>query len=186
MHVAMFHHVLGITPGVREFAASLEAGGHTVTLFDLFAGRTFDHLEAGVAHAETIGFPEIADLGVAAAADLPADVVYAGFSLGLLPAQKLAQTKPGAKGALLFYDVVSFGYFSDTWPANVPVQIHVNEGDELADMTAVEELTAAAGAELHVYPGSTHLFADSSSPDFEPDSAALALQRSIDFLNRVG
>ena len=30
---------------------------------------------------------------------LPGELVYAGFSLGVLPAQKLAQTRPGARGA---------------------------------------------------------------------------------------
>ena len=90
----------GQTPGFLKFADDLWAAGHTVHAPDLYDGRTFRDLKEGVAYAEQVGFSEIIRRGSEAAKDLPGDIVYAGFSLGVLPAQALAQTRPGARGAL--------------------------------------------------------------------------------------
>ena len=119
--VALFHHALGLTPGVVAFADELRRAGHAVHTPDLFEGRTFGSIEAGMAHAEEIGFPgEVIERGTRAVEGLPAGLVYAGFSLGVLPAQKLAQTRPGARGALLFYSCVPVSVFG-SWPDGVPV-----------------------------------------------------------------
>ena len=104
--ITLFHHALGLTAGVRGFADSLRSAGHVVHTPDLYGGAVFEDLEAGIAHAESIGFEVIADRGPAAVADLRRDLVYAGFSLGVLPAQKAAQTRPGARGALLYHSAV--------------------------------------------------------------------------------
>ena len=121
--VVLFHHALGLTPGMLEFAGALRSAGHSVHTPDLFEGRTFDMIEEGVAHAEEVGFGEVIERGVRAVQDLPEAVVYAGFSLGVLPAQKLAQTRPGARGALFFYSCVPPTEFGPGWPEAVPVQI---------------------------------------------------------------
>src|SRR5664280_410012 len=99
--VLLFHHALGRTPGVVAFADELRLAGHTVHAPDLFDGRTFDTIDAGMAHVGEIGFREVIARGERAAEGLPSALVYAGFSLGVLPAQKLAQTRPGARGARL-------------------------------------------------------------------------------------
>jgi dienelactone hydrolase len=101
--VVLFHHALGLTPGVVDFAHDLRGAGHTVHAPDLCDGRTFKTLEDGLGHAEQIGFGEVIARGVRAVEGLPGELVYAGFSLGVLPAQKLTQTRRGARGALLFY-----------------------------------------------------------------------------------
>ena len=161
---------------------------------DLFDGRTFPTVDEGVAYAGEIGFGNIIDLGVGAAADLPKDVVYAGFSLGVLPAQKLAQTRAGALGALLFESCVPISEFSDIWPTRVPVQVHgmdedpffSGEGDIDAARALVEEASATTSAELFLYQGDQHLFADRSLPSYVPDAAALLLERVLDFLQVIG
>ena len=101
--VLLFHHAQGLTGGVRVFADELRAAGHTVHTPDLFDGRTFQSIDEGLAYVRGIGFDEMRERGVRVANELPAELVYAGFSFGVLPAQKLAQTRPGARGALLFY-----------------------------------------------------------------------------------
>ena len=185
--VLLFHHAQGQTAGFHAFADDLRAAGHTVHTPDLFDGRTFDGIEAGVAHAAEIGFGEVIERGVRAAEDLPAELVYAGFSLGVLPAQKLAQTRPGARGALLFYSCVPVSEFGTAWPADVPVQIHGMAADPFfvdeGDLDAARALVAsAAAAELFLYPGDQHYFADSSLPSYRPDAAALLTTRVLDFL----
>ena len=190
--VLLFHHAQGLTPGVLAFADTIRAAGHIVHTPDLFEGRTFPSIDAGVAHAQELGFENVLERGVRAADDLPNELVYAGMSLGEMAAQKLAQTRPGARGALLFYSAIpitgewSFG----PWPDGVPVQIHGMDNDPIfvgeGDIDAAREIVAAADdGELFLYPGDQHYFADSSLPSYDPEATALLTQRVLDFLARV-
>jgi dienelactone hydrolase len=184
--VLLFHHALGQTPGFLAFAERLREAGHTVHTPDLYEGRTFAELDAGVAFAEEVGFSEIIARGVAAAADLPEGIVYAGFSLGALPTQALTQTRPGATGALLFHSSVPTSEFGQPWPSGVPLHIHVMEADEWGDLEVGRALAEQIeSAELYLYPGSGHLFADPGSPDYDPECARLLMDRTLAFLSRV-
>jgi dienelactone hydrolase len=185
--VLLFHHAQGQTEGFEKFADELRSGGNTVHTPDLFDGRTFSSIEEGMAYASEIGFPEeVIERGVQAADELANELVYAGFSLGVLPAQKLAQTRAGARGALLFYSCVPTEFFG-RWPAGVPVQIHGMDADPIfvgeGDVDAARELVASTEqAELYLYPGEQHYFADSSLPSYDPDATALLTQRVLEFL----
>jgi dienelactone hydrolase len=184
--VLLFHHAMGQTEGFKAFADELRQAGHTVHTPDLFEGRTFGSIEEGMAHVESLGFGEIIARGDRAADALPNELVYAGFSLGVVPAQKLTQTRPGARGALFFYSCVPASEFGE-WPAGVPVQIHgmdadpffVGEGDVDAARAIVE---SNDDAELFLYPGDDHYFADSSLPTYDAEATALLTQRVLAFL----
>ena len=193
--VVLFHHVQGLTNGMRAFADELSAGGHTVHTPDLFAGARPATIDAGIAHSKSIGGEVLDERADRAVADLPEGLVYAGFSSGAGTAQRLAQTRPGARGALLYESCIpltgewAFG----PWPDGVPVQIHGMDKDPFfaleGDIDAARELVETVGptlAELFVYPGDRHLFADSSLPSYDADAAALVVQRSREFLDRVG
>jgi dienelactone hydrolase len=190
--ILLFHHAQGLTPGVRSFADDIRAAGHIVHTPDLFDGRTFPSIEAGIAYIGEIGFDAMRERGVRLADELPAGLVYAGFSFGVLPAQKLAQTRPGARGALLFYSClpISGEWAFGPWLDGVAVQIHgmdndpifVGEGDIDAAREIVETVEDAA---LFLYPGDQHYFADSSLPSYDADATALLTLRVIEFLNRV-
>lgn len=185
--VVLFHHVLGQTPGFLAFADALRAAGHTVHTPDLLEGRTFASIDAGVAHVDEIGFGTIVDRGIAAADRLPDGVVYAGFSLGVVPAQRLAQTRPGARGAILMEACVPVSEFGDAWPDGVAVQVHGMADDAFfageGDLDAARELVDAVdGAELFLYPGDGHLFADPASPSYDERAAAQLLERVLAFL----
>jgi dienelactone hydrolase len=187
--VVLFHHAQGLTPGVRAFADELRAAGHTVHAPDLLEGRTFPTLDEGMAHVQRIGFGEVMDRGIRAVEGLPDALVYAGFSLGVLPAQRLAQTRVGAHGALLFYSCVPTSEFG-AWPAGVPAQIHGMDADPIfvgeGDVDAARALVAEAGdAELFLYPGDQHYFADSSLPSYDAGATTLLTERVISFLARV-
>lgn len=176
--VLLFHHAQGRTAGILEFADEVRRAGHSVHTPDLYAGRTFDSLDEGVSYAEEVGFGHLIERGVQAAEGLPAGLVYAGFSLGVLPAQKLAQTRPGARGALLFQACVPLSEFGTGWPAGVPVQIHAMAADPFfvgeGDIDAARALVASAErAELLLYPGEKHLFADASLASYDAAAAAL-------------
>jgi len=190
--VLLFHHAQGLTAGIVAFADALRAAGHAVHTPDLFEGRTFDTLEEGMGHVEAVGFEVLRERGVAVAHDLPADLVYAGFSFGVIPAQTLAQTRPGACGALLCYSClpVSGEWAIGPWPAGVPVQIHGMDADPIfvgeGDIDAAREVVATAeDGELFLYPGDQHYFADSSLPSYDPQATALLTQRVLAFLGRL-
>jgi len=184
----LFHHAQGQTDGFLAFADELRAAGHVVHTPDLYDGNTFADLDEGVGYAKEVGFETIAERGRLAAEGLPDGLVYAGFSLGVMPAQELAQTRPGAKGALLFSAAFPASEFGGSWPPGVPLQIHMMEDDEwaLEDLPAARELVESTdGAELFLYPGDRHLFADSSLPDYDESAATLLKQRVLAFLKDV-
>ena len=185
--ILLFHHAHGLTPGVHAFADFLRRAGHTVHVPDLFEGQLFDDVDDGVDHARAIGFGTILERGRTAAAGLPSDLVYAGFSLGVMPAQMLTQTRAGAKAALLFDACVPISEFGGTWPAGVPVQIHAMDADpsfvDEGDIEAARELVATADdAELFLYSGDKHLFADNSLPVYDEQAASLLRERVLAFL----
>jgi dienelactone hydrolase len=188
--LVLYHHVQGLTKGVDAFADDLRQAGHTVHVPDLFDGHTFATLEEGIAHARQVGFDALMQRGVDAAHELAPALVYAGFSMGVMPAQRLAQTRAGARGALLFESCLPVSEFGDSWPTGVPVQVHgmdedpsfAGEGDLDAARALVE---STQEAELFLYPGKVHLFADSSLPSYDEDAAALLMRRVLDFLETV-
>lgn len=185
--VLLFHHVMGLTPGVIAFADQLREAGHTVHTPDLFDGQVFESIDAGMGHLREIGFAEMLARGERAAEGLPAALVVAGFSLGVVPAQKLAQTRPGVVGALFFYSCVSVSEFGNGWPAGVPVQIHAKDADPFfvdeGDIDAARALVAETDdAELFLYAGEQHLFADSSVAGHDPEASAMLLKRVLSFL----
>ncbi len=190
--VLLFHHIQGLTKGVAEFADDLRAAGHTVHTPDLYDGRTFDSIKEGAAYAHGEGAPDFDALADEIAAGLPEGLVYAGFSFGVPMAQRLAQTRSGAAGALLFESCIpitgewAFG----PWPDGVPVQIHGKDDDEFfaheGDIDAAREIVEKVDdAELFTYPGSQHLFADPSLASYDAEAAELLKTRVLEFLARV-
>ncbi|RLV49245.1 dienelactone hydrolase [Nocardioides mangrovicus] len=182
--IILFHHAQGLTDGVAAFADRLRAAGHTVHTPDLFEGRTFDTVEAGVAHAQEIGFDTVAARGVAAAERLPAEVVYAGMSLGVIPAEQLVVTRPGARGALFLHSAMPTSEFGGPWPVGVGLQIHAMTEDPWfdEDRPYAEQLVAEAGGELFSYPGRGHLFTDSSLAEYDAGATDLVLERAAALL----
>ena len=193
--VVLFHHVQGLTDGVLDFAEQLRAGGHVVHTPDLFGGERAATIEDGLALTERIGEDVLVSRADQAVADLPGDLVYAGFSFGGGTAQRFAQTRPGARGALLYEACIPItgDWAFGPWPDGVAVQIHGMEKDPFfgleGDIDAAREIVAAVGpqlAELFVYPGDQHLFTDSSLPSYDADARALVIERSRAFLDRLG
>lgn len=185
--VLLFHHAQGLTQGVLDFADELRVAGHDVHVPDSYDGHVFETLEEGLDYARQVGFGTIQESGVRVADKLPAELVYAGFSLGVMPAQQLAQTRAGARGALLFESCVPRSEFGTGWPAGVPVQVHGMDADPIfageGDVDAARELVKEVDqAELFLYPGDRHLFADHSLPSYDADAAALLTLRVVAFL----
>ncbi|GAB6901017.1 dienelactone hydrolase family protein [Kineosporia succinea] len=186
--IVLFHHAQGLTAGVHAFADRLRSVGHTVHTPDLYEGKTFERLDEGIAHVRQIGFDTVTERGVQAVEALPQTLVYAGFSLGVLPVAKLAVSRPGAAGALFLSGFVPPSEFG-AWPG-VPSQVHGMDADpefaDSGDLAAAEEFAVAEGnTEVYVYPGSAHLFADSSLNEYDPGAAELLTDRVLEFLAKI-
>jgi dienelactone hydrolase len=191
MRVVLFHSVLGLRPAVLDFASRLKTAGHTVSTPDLFAGETFDDYEAGNKKWMAIGIPELLQKAHDFAEDISEDVVFAGFSNGAALAEFLAGTHPRAKGAVLMHGALPVEALQiKAWPKAVPLQLHYNENDPMRDPkndAALQKDVEASGAAFKefLYPGSTHLFADSGMPDYDENSANEMLQRVLTFLEEA-
>jgi dienelactone hydrolase len=189
--IVLFHHAQGLRPDVRAWADSLREAGHQVSTPDLFEGATFDRLEDGTAHRDEIGIPELMMRAAEALDRLPAELVYAGFSMGVPPAQYFAATRPGARGAVIMNAVTPLETVGvEAWPGGVPVQAHYKAGDPWVDAGEVEEFEGSASAsgalvEIYTYPGGGHLFADPEAPEYDPAAAELMLERELAFLERL-
>lgn len=190
--ILLFHHAQGLTSGVQAFAEALRTGRHLVHTPDLFDGRIFASIEEGLAHINETGFDAMRARAEHTANTLPPDLVYAGFSFGVVPAQRLAQTRPGARGALLFYSClpISGEWAFGPWPRGVPVQIHGMDRDPIfvdeGDLQAAREIVETVeDAELFLYSGDQHYFADSSLPSFDADATSLLTRRVLEFLGRI-
>jgi dienelactone hydrolase len=189
--IVLFHHAQGLRPDVPAWADSLREAGHEVWTPDLFEGATFDRLEDGIAHRDEIGIPELIRRATEAVEQLPAELGYAGFSMGAASAQYLAATRPGARAAVLMHGVAPVETLGvEAWPGGVPVQVHNKVEDpevDAGEVEAVENFVRASGApiEIYRYPGDGHLFADPDGPDYDRASAELMLERELAFLERL-
>ena len=193
-HVVLFHHVLGLTDGVRAFADRLAAGRHTIDTPDLYDGEAADSITAGFSIRERIGNDVVAERAERALDGLTKELVYAGMSMGVIPAQRFAQTRPGARGALLYEACVPISgeWAFGPWPDGVAVQVHGMDDDDFfaheGDLDAARELVEAIGPDLgavYTYPGSAHLFLDDSLPSYDAAATDLVIERSLEFLSRV-
>jgi dienelactone hydrolase len=180
--IVLFHSALGLRPGVHGFADRLRAAGHVVHTPDLYDGEVFDSLDEGLAKRDALGVPQFARRAAAAVEPLGHELVYAGFSLGAGPAQRLAQTRPGARGALLYHGARPAGALDVPWPAGVPLAVHTMDRDEWVELDEARALVDEAGGALHLYPGDGHLFADPDLPGYDEAAAELMIERTLVFL----
>lgn len=190
--LVLFHHVQGLTDGVRALADDLRGGGHVVHTPDLIEERVFGSIEDGFAYLEALGDGVIEERVAQAVEGLPERLVFAGVSFGAMSAMRLAVTRPGAVGLVLLESALpvvgewAFGPFPD----GVRVQVHGAECDEFfqEDLLFAEEMLTVLGperAELYLYPGDRHLFTDRSLPSSDPAATGLVVERVLAFLDRV-
>ncbi|WP_432564744.1 dienelactone hydrolase family protein [Kineococcus sp. SYSU DK003] len=181
--VVLLHHAQGLTAGVRSLADRIRDAGYTVHVPDLFEGATFDTLADGVAFARQTGFEEVAARGVEAVSALDGDLVLVGISLGAVPAEGIAVTRPGVSGVVLVSGVVPVGALDQPWPPDVALQVHTRADDPDGDLEPARELVAGLeAAELFVYEGEAHPFVDDSLPTYDEAATGLLVERVLEFL----
>lgn len=188
-HIVLFHHVLGRTPGVRQLAASFAAAGHEVSAPDLFEGRTFPDIESGLQYMNAVGDEALLSRAEHACAQMRADVVYAGLSLGVVPAQHLLTNRPGARGALLIHGFIDPSTMRGDWPEGCPVGVFGMQDDPFfvgdGDLDAARRWALThPGIEIHLYRGTGHLFTEPTLADYDPDITQELVADAVSLVNR--
>jgi dienelactone hydrolase len=189
--IALFHSALGVRSGIHEAADLLRSHGHTVHVIDQYDGAVFDDYEAAMELVTQIGFPALMAKAIEATSQLPRGFVTVGFSNGGGMAEYVAASTPEVSGVVMLAGALDPSVIGVTWPAGVPGQIHYTEADPMRSQSGIDAVVAAAravGADVETfdYPGSGHLFADSSKADeFQPAEAELMWSRVLAFLNQI-
>lgn len=167
--VILFHSVYGLRAFERGVAERLTVAGHEVFTPDLYEGRVASSIEEGFALKEEIGWSTLCERAERAVADLPADAVLGGFSMGAAVAASLWPKRPETAGILFLHSIAEI-------PANarrgLPVQVHLADpdifepADEVAAWRADAERTPVA-LEVFIYPGAGHIYTDATLVDYD-------------------
>jgi len=184
--ILLFHHAHGLTDGLAALAERLRARGHTVHTPDAYAGVTFTHITDAVAHAQRIGHDAIEEVARRAALRYRTADVTIGFSLGVFPAQLLAQELRRIRACALVGGALAPKALSGEWRHEVALQVHVAEPDEWVEPEDLAALIAhAPHAEVYRYPNRGHLFMDPFCAGYDADAADEFEERLGAWLARV-
>lgn len=185
--IVLFHHVLGLTSGFEALADALRAGGHEVETPDMFDGRAFGSIEEGIGFVAEEGEEALGARGLAALPEPGGVLVVGGTSFGAAVAATAVAQRPDIAG-MLSYEAFVDPHWVGGWSREVPVEVHgMTEDPYFAEDLELARpwIEAHPGSELHLYPGSAHLFTDSSTPGYAADATALVIERSLEFLARL-
>lgn len=185
--IVLFHSVYGLRPVEADAAERLRDKGHSVVTPDLYAGHVAETIDAGFALADRVGWQTITSRARTAVDELAADAILAGISMGASVVEALLPQRPQAAGVLLWHGLADI---PTTARAGLPVQAHLADPDQYfpaARITAWIQAAAAgpAHADLFTYPQAGHFFTDSSLSDYDAPAAALAWERSVNFLKQL-
>ena len=136
-------------------------------MVDQYDGRVFDDYEEASAYVDDVGFPALMARAVAGVADLPDGFVALGFSNGAGMAEFVAANRE-VSGVVMLGGALPLEMIGIAWPMDVPAQIHTTLDDPNRQQEAIDSVAnavdeAGGGVEVFDYPGSGHLFADSSN-----------------------
>jgi carboxymethylenebutenolidase len=191
--ILLLHAWWGLTPFFKSLADRLAAEGFTVLATDLYDGRTADTIEGATELMERLnareGIEHVIgglDYLLAHSAVYEDDIGAIGFSLGAGYATWLSKLRPEVKALVLFYG----GSEEDADFAkqtNADILGHFAEHDEYESLDMARELEAALRAEgkeanFFLYPGTGHWFFEDNRPEYDPECAQLAWERTLEFL----
>jgi carboxymethylenebutenolidase len=186
--VLLLHAWWGLKPFFKEVSDRLAGQGFTVLAPDLRNGQVAKTIDEAKALMEKSDGQFVGDT-VMAAKDYLRGMVKGrigavGFSMGGAWALIAAANKPEEFGAIvLFYGNEGVDYGKIT----ARVMGHYSDNDEwepneFVENTFAEFKKAGVDATLHIYPGVAHWFVEEDRPEYDSSAAALAWERTFEFL----
>jgi carboxymethylenebutenolidase len=186
--VLVLHEFFGLQSSFKAIADRLNAEGFTVLAPDLYDGKLASTVDEARALAESLDIDATLRRLRAAAAFLTENwhprLGIVGFSLGTDFAVALASEQP-PEAIVLYYGTGEVEH--SNWRG--PTLGHFAADDEWTPLAEVEEefaglVETGMEAEMHVYPGTGHWFANAAVPDaYDPAAAETALVRTSEFLH---
>ena len=187
--VLVLHPWWGLNDTVKQMCEGLAQAGFTVLAPDLYRGEgVATTIEEAERMSDAIDLPR-AEQAVLGALDRLRGMVdglvgVVGFSMGAGYGLWLTRKRPDQIGALVLFD----GTGGEAGEA-APVLGHFAGDDPYEPAESVDELEqqlrdAGRLEALHRYAGVGHWFAEPDRPEFNPDAATLAWERTLEFLRR--
>lgn len=182
----------GLKPFFKQVCDRLAEHGYTALAPDYYHGRIANTIEEAKAlqqEAES-DFDAMA-ARIKAAKDHLASlrtgkpIGIAGFSMGTDWAVITAANESDVTATVLFYG----GWSVDFSKMRSKVLVHYAETDEWFPFDKAQEMqqnmkAASVDVTLHIYPGTAHWFMEEDRPEYDPAAAALAWERTYEFLKQ--
>ncbi len=189
--VLLLHSWWGLTPFFRRLADRLADRGFTVLAPDLNLGETFEDQEAAQRHLAEANANHLARLVLDSATILGERsagprIGAMGFSMGASLALWASVRLPAAFAAVsAFYGTQSIDFAGATaaYQVHLAGTDHLVSEDDAVFMEATMSLEELP-VEVHRYDDAKHWFFEEDSTAFRPDDAALAWERTVEFLSR--
>ena len=192
--IVVIHDWFGISPFYTEAAEKLASQGYRVIAVDLYNGhRATTHAEAGTLLGTVDN--ELAGRKIDAAikwlGERPRKVAAMGFSMGAKHALAAALRNKSVTATVLWYGETTRDP-SKLQALGGPALLIVGSADgpsAAEDALAFSKAAdaAGAGAEVYIYPGAAHAFAQplfNQGRTYDPVAAEVAWRVSEDFLKR--
>lgn len=189
--VLVLHAWWGLNTYFRDLCEQLAAQGYLVLAPDLYTGRVAATIEQAEEYLNATDPQQIGDTVMAARDFLLAHPAcesktlgVIGFSMGAAWSLVAAAREPQKIGAVvLFYGA----YEVEFDKVSAPVLGHFSPEDEWEPYDQIQALEgtmrqAGINVNFHSYPGQKHWFAETNRPEYDPESARLAWQRTFEFL----
>ena len=182
----------GLKPYFKQVCHRLADQGYTALALDYYGGRIGNTIdEAKELQQEAESDPDVMGARVQAAKNHLASlrtgesIGILGFSMGTDWAVMTAAKEPDVAATVLFYG----GWSVDFSHMKSKVLGHYAETDEWQPFEVAKEMETnmkAAGVDvtLYTYPGTAHWFMEEDRPEYNPDAASLAWERTFAFLTR--
>lgn len=182
----------GLKPYFKLMCDRLAGQGYTALALDYYDGQVGTTIyETKVLQASVESDPEILGGMVKAAKDhltslgKGQSIAMLGFSMGADWSLLTAAKEPDVAATVLFY-----GHWSpDFSKMKSKVQGHFADADEWQPLDGVRETeqnmkAAKVDVTFYVYPGTAHWFMEEDRPEYNPAAAALAWERTLQFLKQ--
>jgi carboxymethylenebutenolidase len=190
--VVLVHDWFGVSPFYTDAADRLARQGYCVVAVDLYNGRsatTHNEASALLGALDANVAAEKIDAAIKSLGDRPRKIALMGFSMGARHARAAALRNPSVRATVLWYgDITKNTDRLSKLSGPVLLVVGSRDGSALDDSSAfAKEADASVGAEVYVYPGAAHAFAQplfNEGKTYDAVATETAWRLTEDFLSR--
>ena len=189
--ILVLHASWGLNDFFKNLCDKLTDEGYTVLAVDLYEGKAAKTIPEAEKLSETVKRDVASKKILSGLKQLQTEILkmpiaVMGFSMGAFWSLWLTEEKPKAIAATVLFYGTRGGEYASTRSAFLG---HFAETDEYVTESGkkrLEKILKAAGKEaaFFTYPNTHHWFFENDRPEFNPRAAALAWERTMEFLGK--